>query len=302
MRTWYQVFRLALGQFVLYAKQEWRHAALQVQEALPATYQAASSRATKAGGPRTFPSHKIDPVILNGVLLCCRRIIESTPRYATYRGYFFHLLGINLKLSAQNIYGREHDSPLNLVFRNNTFINWYQQNPHNIVVDVGFGLNADPLHMSAEHRDYSLGWRFAPMRELMRSGWQMPVVNQYCHSYVVAGLRAEPLKEVKLGAGILKAQAYFKDMVQTYKHRDSSIGTNFRPKEALLLGDRKKFGDQMKALGDVWSEFGSYGVRLEFRLTAWAANRALSLEPQELVNRLFDAEAIVCPNNYISYH
>lgn len=49
----------------------------------------------------------------------------------------------------------------------------------------------------------------------------------------------------------------------------------------------------MKGVMTAWGEKESFGLRLEFRQSAWGANRSLTYEPGELVNRLMDVGAIV---------
>jgi hypothetical protein len=82
-------------------------------------------------------------------------------------------------------------------------------------------------------------------------------------------------------------------MVLTYRHKDSSIGANFTTNESILLGNRDKFDSQMKAFQAIMQEAGTYGLRLEERLTAWGANQLMQRNPRHVLERLVVAEALV---------
>ncbi|KAF8594368.1 hypothetical protein BDV93DRAFT_565516 [Ceratobasidium sp. AG-I] len=294
MQDWYHIFLTALRIVATQAPDQWQHAAEKTLEALPASYRAAANLSTKAGPSRSFFGYRIEPQILNHVFQVIRRIIDTRPDLVQYRGYFFHLCGINLKLATQNIRGREDSNPLNYAFRVNNFIDWYAQNPNDIVVDVGLALNLHRHSVPDDLRRSTLLFRLDPLRELLRPAYQKPQRDAYCHSEVIGGLRAVPLAGTRREAGVFKVQAYPKDMLLTYKHQDASIGANFTVDEALGVGNRSKFEAQMTAFREVMEEAGSYGVRLEFRLAAWGANRLMMMDCREFVERLVDAEIIVC--------
>jgi hypothetical protein len=294
MKDWFHVFLTALrivGNLVPYP---WRHAVEKTIEALPMGYTMAKTQATNGGESRSFVGYRIEPQILNHVFKVVRRIVDTTPELARYRGYFFHLCGINLKLATQNIQGREDENPLNYAFQVNRFIDWYAQNPNDIVVDVGLAINMHHGSAPEELKRSTLLIRHDPLRELLRSAYKKPHQDRYCHSYVISGLRAVPLAAGRSKAGVLKMQAYHKDMLLTYRHWDKSIGANFTVDEALGLGHRGKFQSQMTAFQEIMEEAGTYGLRFEWRLSAWAANRLMKMDPRDILDRLVDAEAIVC--------
>jgi hypothetical protein len=293
MEDWYMAFLTALQIASADAPDEWQHAFEKTIEALPSSYRAAAVHATTGGGGRSFVGHRIEPQILNAVFPVLRHIIDARPEFACYRGYFFHLCGINLKLATQNIHGREPDNPLNYAFRIYGFINWYEQNPNNIVVDVGLALNLHRASLPEELRKSTLLIRHDPLRELLRPGFKQPQQDRYCHSFVISGLRAQPLSKIRSEAGVLKIQAYHKDMVLTYRHRDKSIGANFTVDEALGLGNRRKFLMEMKGFQSVIQEAGSYGVRFEWRLSAWAANKMMMFDSRDMLDHLFDSGVVV---------
>jgi hypothetical protein len=293
MQDWYHAFLTALRAASAAMPDEWQHAVEKTIEALPSSYHSAAVHATAGGGGRSFVGHRIEPQILNAVFPILRCIINTRPEFASYRGYFFHLCGINLKLATQSIHGRESDNPLNYAFRIYGFINWCEQNPNDIVVDVGLALNLHRGSLPEELQKSTLLIRHDPLRELLRPGFQQPQRDRYCHSFVISGLRAKPLAKNRSEAGVLKIQAYHKDMVLTYRHRDKSIGANFTADEALGLGNRTKFLSEINGFQQVIEEAGSYGVRFEWRLTAWAANRMMLFDTRDILDRLFDSGAIV---------
>ncbi|KAG8792616.1 hypothetical protein FRC12_005466 [Ceratobasidium sp. 428] len=303
MTDWYHVV-LAAMRFAKHSlPDEYLHAAQKTIEAMPPSYEAAKRLCHQRGGQRSFVGHRIEPVVLNRTFELVRRIIDGTPRYQRYRGYFFHLCGINLKLATQTIHGREAENPLNYAFQTNRFVDWCQQNPHNIVVDVGLAINVDNRFAPEEIHRSTLLFRYDPLRELLRPAYNQPQRDQYCHSFVVSGLRADPSSKVRKGAGVMKVQAYHKDMVLTYRHRDKSTGANFTTNQALGLHDRAKFESEIVAFQEAMEEAGSYGVRLEWRLGPWAANRAMLANPRDMVDRLFDSGALVClPTETVASH
>ncbi|KDN34381.1 hypothetical protein RSAG8_12529, partial [Rhizoctonia solani AG-8 WAC10335] len=294
MEDWYHTFLTSLRIIRSQLPYQWQHAVERTIEALPTSYKMASTQANCGGGTRTFVSHRIEPVILNLVFKIMREIINITPQLAKYRDYFFHLCGINLKLATMNIHGREDENPINYAFRTYGFIDWYAQNPHDIIADVGLTANAHRPSMPDELRRSTLLFRFGPMRELLRPAYQMPHQDRYCLSHVISGGRAVPRATVRSKAAVAKVQFYKKDMVLTHRHRDKSIGANFTVAESLQMGNREKFPSEMKAFQDVMAGADTYGVRLEIRLSAWGANRYMKMDPRDILDRLLSANSIIC--------
>ncbi|KAF8693190.1 hypothetical protein RHS03_08368, partial [Rhizoctonia solani] len=292
MEDWYHIFLTALHTVAATAPPAWEHAFEKTIEALPQSYKVAQNQSTKTGKPRSFIGYRIEPVILNAVFPVIRHIVDTTPRYAEYWNYFFHLCGINLKLSTMNIHGCEDANPINYAFRTFDFIDWLIINPSNIIADVGLAINVHRRSIPEELKHCTLLWRHDPVRELLRPAFRTPQKDSYCHSHVVAGLRAVARSEA-LEGGVIKIQVYHKDMVLTYWHRDSSVGANFTVDESLLIGHREKFASQMKAFQDIMDEAGTYGLRLEERLTAWGANQMMQRNPRHILERLIMAEAMV---------
>ncbi|QRW12364.1 alpha-1,3-glucan synthase ags1 [Ceratobasidium sp. AG-Ba] len=292
MSDWYYVILLALHDLEDDIPEEWRHALTKTIEALPLSYRAAEKLCCPKKAPRSFIGYRIEPYIMNLALERARKIIDDKPEYAMYRGYFFHLCGINLKLATQNIHGREDENPLNHVFRLNPFIDWYAQNPNNITVDVGLAVNLDRRMVPEELKRSTLLIRYWALRELMRPAYTQPQQDRYCHSYVISGLRSTPLASHRARSGMSKFQAYHKDMNAQYVRQDRLVGWNFTVAEALGLGHRTTFSDEMEGYRESIELAGCYGTRYEWRLSAWAANRLLLYEPQDILRRLFNAGVI----------
>ncbi|KAG9099437.1 hypothetical protein FRC06_005279 [Ceratobasidium sp. 370] len=132
-------------------------------------------------------------------------------------------------------------------------------------------------------------WNQQTMAKLMGSTYQTPQHDAYLHSPVVGGLRA--LTRGKASQSVVKYQCYQKDKEQTYVHADNSIGTAFSPLDAL--GFTKRYASQMTKLREAWSYKGSFGVRAEWRCSAWAAHTLSKQDPSEWLQRFIEAEAIV---------
>ncbi|KAG9081396.1 hypothetical protein FRC06_005604 [Ceratobasidium sp. 370] len=295
MKDWYRLFLTALRMASSHMSDAWEHAVEKTIEALPNSYRSAGNQSTKGGGARSFVGYRIEPQILNTVFRIMRHIADTQQQFASFKDHFFHLCGINLKLANQNIHGREDENPLNYVFRMNRFVDWYAQNPNNIVVDVGLAINVHRGSAPQEARQSTLLIRHDPLRELLRPAWLKPTRDNYCHSFVISGVRAQPRKAVGAGAGILKFQAYHKDMVLTYAHRDRSTGANFTVQEALKFGHRDKFESETTSFQKLMEEAayaGSYGIRLEFRMGPWAANRLMLVDSREILDRLVHSEVV----------
>lgn len=290
MEDWYQAFLTALRVFGVQAPFPWQHAVEKTLEALPNTFSMASEQRNKGGFQSS--GHRIEPFIMNAVFKLMRRIIDTTPKLAKYRGYFFHLCGINLKLSTMNIHGRMDDNPLKYAFSLFDFIDWCAANPHDIIADIGWTANVMRGSISGLENT-TLLFRTDPLAELMRTAYLKPQIDQYCSSSVVGGARSTPTSSVRKGCGVAKCQAYPKDMVLTYRHQDQSVGWNFTVKQSLGFGNKDKFPNQMEGFLIIMRDADSYGVRFEIRVPAWGANRALKIEARDILDCLLAANAIV---------
>ncbi|QRW09584.1 alpha-1,3-glucan synthase ags1 [Ceratobasidium sp. AG-Ba] len=303
MSDWYHIFLTALRMIATEVSEEWRHAVAKTIEALPINYQAAALKCSPKGAPRSFLGYRIEPHVVNLGLAKAREIVDSTPEYAKYRQYLFHLCGINLKLGTQNIHGREDENPLNYAFRVNSFIDWYAQNPNNIAVDVGLAINLDRRRVPEDLKRSTLLLRYEALRELLLPGYKKPKQDRYCHSHVISGLRSCPLKSVGEKCGTSKFLAYLKVMVLHYIHQGKSIGANFTVEEALGLGHRDTFSAEMSGFRELLQYADAYGLRFEWRLSPWAANRLMLYNPRDIMERFFNAGVIVChPTATLSSH
>ncbi|KAJ1299638.1 hypothetical protein OPQ81_011988 [Rhizoctonia solani] len=291
-QDWYHMFLTALRIVSTQVPFSWQHAVEKVIEALPATYQMACKQQNKGGGYNV--GHSIDPYIMNRVFKVMRRIINTTPQLVQYRDYFFHLCGINLKLATMNIHGRMDDDPLKYGLSLYDFIDWCAQNPHDIVADIGWTANINRSLMPEDQQNTTLLFRTDPLTELARAAYVKPETDRYCSSFVVGGLRSVPWASVHNGCGVVKMQAYPKDMVLTYRHQGQSVGWNWSVKQALRIGNKEKFSNQMAGFRNVMQYADSYGVRFEIRASAWGANRVMKMDPRDILDRLNAAQAIVC--------
>ncbi|CUA76467.1 hypothetical protein RSOLAG22IIIB_12312 [Rhizoctonia solani] len=225
MKDWYETFLTALRIYSNQAPSAWQHAVEKTLEALPNTFEMASEQRNKGGHSS---GHCIEPIIMNAVFKIMRRIIDTTPGLAKYRGYFFHLCGMNLKLGTMNIHGRMDNNPMEYAFSLFNFVDWYSANPHDIVADIGWTANPNRSMMPDDLQNSTLLFRVGPLTELLRAAYTKPQIDQYCSSYVVGGLRSTPSAKVRKGCGVVKAQAYPKDMILTYRHQNqvSAWGAN----------------------------------------------------------------------------
>jgi hypothetical protein len=86
-------------------------------------------------------------------------------------------------------------------------------------------------------------------------------------------------------------------MVGHYIHQGRSIGANFTVAEALGLGHREKFQNEMQGFQEIAELEWTYGFRFEWRLSPWAANKLMQFDPREIMERMFDAGVIVSGNS-----
>ncbi|KAF8748025.1 hypothetical protein RHS01_11123 [Rhizoctonia solani] len=83
-----------------------------------------------------------------------------------------------------------------------------------------------------------------------------------------------------------------RDKVVTYRHRDSSIGIGFSPKDGLNNTDQ--YNNEIAKLTKGWTQStGCYGVRLEWRCGIWASEQILRLDPSLWVQRFLMKGAIL---------
>ncbi|KAG8731494.1 hypothetical protein FRC10_001687, partial [Ceratobasidium sp. 414] len=287
---WSDLFRMALNKLIVCSTGDIQHAAIQLKEAMPANYRVAEIHATGGGGSRSFPTTIITPDLLNRLFPIIRQLCARDPRWKDFRGHFFHVIGINIKLAAQNIRRRDPVHPMNSVFRMFDFIPWHEQNPNNITVDFGIGMNVNPRFLPGDFTESTMLWRMAPLKNLLAPSWLAPRLDLYSLSNVVGGCmsyaRSQP------DNGMIKVQFYMKDMMQTYNHFDNSIGANFTTLQAIH--GEPKFEKQMESLTRILLCPNSYGIRLEFRCSAWATNRLCHVEPTEWIRQFISLQSMVC--------
>jgi hypothetical protein len=267
-----------------------RLACLQTLSELPPSYRHAEARAMGSAGLRNFTGNKLIPEIVNLMILEMRRIVDGEPALARYRGYFFHILGINLKSVGQSIPGRANNNPMLHIFREYPIVAWHLANPQDIFLDVGFEVLTDPNRLPADERHATLIWDQEAMKRLCRPGWRAPKEDAYMHSHEVGGVRAQSRARVR-GSGMVYFQCYQKDYKQTYVHGDRSIGTGFSASDAA--GGTERYQTEMTRLRKAWGVEASHGVRAEWRCGAFAASVLLEQDPREWLHRIYEAGAIV---------
>ncbi|KAG8717728.1 hypothetical protein FRC08_006826 [Ceratobasidium sp. 394] len=266
-----------------------RLAFLQAQQELPASYLAATTKVHGSDGSRNFAGYKVTHEVLNLMIPEMRRIVDTTLELAKFRDYFFHIWGINLKTVGQQIPGRAGGSPLRHIFRTYPIVPWERQNPQDVFVDFAVEVFIHSDKLPAQVSYATMMWNQDVMARLMGSTYQTPQYDAYLHSTVVGGLRART--RTRASQSVVKYQCYQKDKEQTYVHADNSIGTGFTPLDAL--GFTKRYALQIQKLRQAWSHKGSFGVRAEWRCSAWAAHALSKRDPSEWLQRFIEAEAIV---------
>ena len=267
-----------------------RLACRQAVSELPPSYRHAEARAMGSAGLRNFTGNKLIPEIVNLMIPEMRRIVDADPALTRYRGYFFHILGINLKSVGQRISGRANDNPILHIFQEYPIVAWHLANPQDIFLDVGFEILTDPNRLPATVRHATLIWDQEVMKHLSRPGWRAPKEDAYMHSHEVGGIRAQSRSRVR-NSGMVYFQCYQKDYKQTYVHGDCSIGTGFSASDAA--GGTDRYQRELTRLRRAWGVEASHGVRAEWRCGAFAASVLLEQDPREWLHRIFEAGAIV---------
>ncbi|KAG8721062.1 hypothetical protein FRC08_016035 [Ceratobasidium sp. 394] len=255
---------------------------------IPKTYSSAKARCS--AGQRTFTGFKVIPEVLNLALGFARRIVNREHSLTKYRDFFYHVWGINLKAVAEAIPERSGGDSVLHVLQLFPIVDWSVQNPLDVVLDVGLeiGVRSESLPLDVE--DMTLLWNLDELKQLLASGWRKPRVDAYMHSHVVGGVAARP--RAHIAPLFYKFQAYMKEKVLTYIHRDHSIGVGFSPQDGLL--GSKAYKTETTGLLKAWEDGkGSYGVRLEWRVGLSAAAEILELDPELFKRRFLAAGAIV---------
>ncbi|KAG8734856.1 hypothetical protein FRC10_011351 [Ceratobasidium sp. 414] len=288
--VWYDnVFLRALHIAQMQAPINLRPLVLNTIRVLPKSYRIAEIQCT-GGGPRSFLRFKVPPLVINLVLPIMRHLVNTTPSLASYRDYFFHFCGINLKAVGLTVHGQCNNNPLDNVFKTFNIVPWHQQNPNNIMVDVGLELALDPARLPYRKPETTMIWRQSRLYRIWKDIWEQQRWDDYLHSSTVGGFAASPA--FPMDCGMIKLQCYMKDKGMTYVHSDRSVGTNFSVKD--VLHRTKKYHQQLKGSVETWGSGGTFGVRMEWRCTPWAARQMLAKDPQIWVDRLYSNGAIVC--------
>ncbi|KAG8695048.1 hypothetical protein FRC08_008071 [Ceratobasidium sp. 394] len=284
---WEEVMMQSVARVAAICPQELSSSCIRLYQELPKTYAAAEDRAVT--GKRSFSGFKVTPELLNLILSLARKVVDRTLRLAKYRGFFFHIFGINLKAVAEAIPARLGGDTVLHVLQLYPIVDWSIQNPRDIVLDVGLEINVRRDRLPLDLQDLTILWKLEPLTRLMRS-WCKPHIDPYVHSHVVGGLSAKPRSHI---AGMFfYMHAYMKDKVLTYVHRDNSQGAGFSPLDGLSCS--KIYVDQVAKCLRAWSHgTGSYGCRVEFRCGPWAAGEILKFEPDLWTRRFLSAGAIV---------
>ncbi|KAG9092292.1 hypothetical protein FS749_015856 [Ceratobasidium sp. UAMH 11750] len=255
---------------------------------LPKSYSVAEAHCLN--GSRSFSGYKIMPQMLNLVLGLAQDVVRGDIRLAKFQGFFYHIWGINLKAVAEAIPERSGGSTVLHVLQLFPIVDWSCQNPLDIVLDVGVEINVRRENLPLDVEDLTLLWKLDELKGLAAGSWRKPTIDAYAHSHVVGGINAKP--RTHIGGAFYKLQAYHKDKVLTYIHRDNSIGTGFSPQDGLL--GSKAYHVQTSRRQEAWETGrGSYGVRMEWRCGLWGAAEILKLDPELWKTRFLTAGAII---------
>ncbi|GAB1526754.1 hypothetical protein RhiTH_009926 [Rhizoctonia solani] len=287
---WYtEVVRQAIMQAEMRCAPQLRHAVTSLRQELPVTYSNAESLVNGGNQGRLHRGYPVCHEVFNIIALLAREIVENTRRLAKFKGFFFHIWGSGLKSLGHQI-PNERGSALLRIFKEYPFVDWSLQNPQDIVVDIGLEINIKQEELSLDTNDLTLLWKLSVLKQLIWPAWRKGHVNSYMHSRVVAGLSAAPRSLIS--HSFYYSHAYMKDKVVTYRHRDSSIGIGFSPKDGLNNTDQ--YNNEIAKLTKGWTQStGCYGVRLEWRCGIWASEQILRLDPSLWVQRFLMKGAIL---------
>ncbi|QRW24384.1 hypothetical protein RhiXN_11296 [Rhizoctonia solani] len=84
-----------------------------------------------------------------------------------------------------NIHGRDDNNPLKYALQSYSFIDWFAQNLHDIVVDIGWTANVYWPSLPEELKRSTMLFCYAPMQELLRPGYKTLHFDRYCSSFAV---------------------------------------------------------------------------------------------------------------------
>ncbi|KEP46031.1 hypothetical protein V565_222570, partial [Rhizoctonia solani 123E] len=259
MEPWYNgVFLGAFKEIGNTLPPNLRGAYLQLKQELPTSYKTASSSSIHPGQKgKAQKLTAISPEFMNLIVPAMRRIVDTQDQFKQFRGYFFHIFGINLKTGAQSIPGREEENLLQHAFNTYPVLDFNKINTQDVVADIGYEIMVDPVKLPDGPRPVTLLWNFSAALPLIAPKWRSPQIDRYMGSEVVAGGRSIATKKPR-ATGIIKAQFYSKDKNQTHGHIDHSKGTSFSTDQAMR--NAIQFITDMAHLQGAWEDLASFGV------------------------------------------
>ncbi|EUC57546.1 hypothetical protein RSOL_224660, partial [Rhizoctonia solani AG-3 Rhs1AP] len=140
MEPWYNgVFLGAFKEIGNTLPPNLRGAYLQLKQELPTSYKTASSSSIHPGQKgKAQKLTAISPEFMNLIVPAMRRIVDTQDQFKQFRGYFFHIFGINLKTGAQSIPGREEENLLQHAFNTYPVLDFNKINTQDVVADIGY--------------------------------------------------------------------------------------------------------------------------------------------------------------------
>ncbi|KAF8593794.1 hypothetical protein BDV93DRAFT_566140 [Ceratobasidium sp. AG-I] len=289
-KAWYeQVVLHALEQLSWNCPPALRDTCTRLMTELPRSYASAEAHCVNRG-VRSFTGYKVMPQILNLLLHYCRITVDSTVELARFKGFFYHIFGMNMKAVCELIPERSKGNPMLHVLQQYPIVDWSLQNYADIAVDVGLEISICRDRLPAHLDNITLVWKIEALQRLIASSWCKPDIDPYVHSHVVGGLSTKPRVHASLWFYYL--HFYMKDKTLTYIHRDNSIGTGFSPEQGILGSSH--YRTQTQRLQQVWADGrGSFGVRAEWRVGLRTANEILQQPPKLWLQTFMDTGAIV---------
>lgn len=223
-RFWENVFIPALTLLELYGDEEGAKCIRILRQDIRDSYSQ-----TKGRNHAGWFNHRSIPIPRNivNVLFQAIRLMTEQPQNKEFRQFFVHIFAMGIKASTMGLHLANDTDPLAEMMEANPVVDYNALNPMDIVVDFGLEFLHDGARPSI-----SLFNRLALQPLLYAAGWGSGLVDAYCHSAEVAGIRTQPKAELR-GAQLFKLQCYHKDKSQTYNGPNNSTGGNVITDHAL---------------------------------------------------------------------
>ncbi|KAL1914110.1 uncharacterized protein VTP21DRAFT_1108, partial [Calcarisporiella thermophila] len=241
----------------------------------PAFYRVAQELSKAPRGHFHYRSKWIHHHYLSEIFSQLRQKCETDEKFSAFKGFFFHFYGKDLKLVHRSSVG----DPLSLLQEQIPEIDWAAIEKGSLFVDIGVEI----FPRQNQKGWWTLLWRTEALKEIFkRSGICKGLVDQWCYSAEIAGMRGEARKAVQEKVGLVFMQAYMGEEQGLYTFDSSTGPKKFTAQD--VLENSALLRRSIELMREVWGEARSmhHGVRIEYRIDMHNAAEFISSIPTKL--------------------